>query len=79
MIALYLFAWRSKPLLNTARLDPLFGRTAGEVAAHFGITALFSFIGKSLVLGRSCPAFSRSLKCLGALFSFVGHWQFSRS
>jgi hypothetical protein len=59
--------------LNTARLDPLFRCTAGEVGAHFKVSALFGFFGKSLVLSRPFPTFSRPLHRLGALFNFVGH------
>ena len=71
-------AWRlvaklADALFDAARLDALLGRSAGEVRAHFYVSAPLGLIRKSLVLGCSFPTFGRPIGRFGALFCLVAH------
>jgi hypothetical protein len=64
-------------VFDTPRFELFLRRTAGELGAHFEISALFSFFGKCLVLRRPFPGFGRPFKCLCALLGFVDHGRVS--
>src|SRR5512132_2214067 len=71
-------AWRlvaklADTLFDAARLDALLGRSAGEIRAHFNISAPLGLIRKSLVLGCPFPTFGRPIGGFGALSCLVAH------
>src|SRR5512132_1902882 len=71
-------AWRlvaklADALFDALRLDALLRRSAGEVRAHFNVSAPLGLIGESLVLGCSFPTFGRPIRGFGALFCLVAH------
>src|SRR5512143_2420807 len=58
-------------LFDAARLDPLFGRLAGELDTHLLVTAPLGFDGESFILCCSCPMFGCTSHCVGV--SIIGH------